>query len=232
MIKRLLLVICCCTGFGILLDAQVTSQGLQITEGLVVLDDYYLKINAEIKNTTSDRTFRYVKMLVYLYDENGNQITVDRIEVTGNIPASDHALIDTGILPPGCSSPVRRVRDVKKINGKIASYRLEVEGTPMRNDVMGAIDNPSIKEEPYAWRVSGEFRCLTGECHNPGFVVAAFDANGLILYSKQYHVSKTTSVRSLNAGATHRFENRIFMPTEIEMADVKNVRIYPMFSTQ
>lgn len=230
MIKRMFLMISICFSFGILLKAQSTSQGLEITEGLVVLDEYYLKINAVIKNTTNDRTFRYVKMLIYLYDESGNQIGVDRISVKDNITASDHALIDTGVLPPGCSSPARRVRDVKKIQGKIASYRLEVEGTPMREDVLGAIENPTIKEEPYAWRVSGEFRCAMGECHNPGFVVAAFDANGQVLYSKQYHVSKTTSVRSLKQGEVHRFENRIFMPTDIPMDNVKNVRIYPMFS--
>lgn len=227
--RKQLLFITLFFGFTFQLFTQNTP-GLTIREGLVTMDEHNLIICAEIENTTDDTYFWPVRMLVYLYDANGKQIEVDRIDIFGNSPASDVCTIETDMLPPRCKSPVRRVRDIKKIKGKVASHRIEVHGSKTKHAKMANITNIKVEEQPYAYKISGEYHCVTGDCHNPGFVVAAYDANGKILLSRCYNVSKTEHIRALSQGDKHVFTSRTFAPYGIDFKDIATIGVYPQIT--
>lgn len=156
-------------------------------------DDYWTQFQAwgEITNE-SQETFESVSARIVFFDGSGKIIGTNSIASAAQEDAGDHAagenvLGEVGFVAPGESIPFHYMRNLKAIEGEVASFEIY----PRRGIV--ASDSPpkgvavdvrdALEGEPglQVRTLSGTIRNDgTGGCRDPYFVVAVLDPQGRI----------------------------------------------------
>lgn len=80
-------------------NAKIVDD-LKVEDQSLVLDGNYYDYEAQIKNN-SNKTVTYIKVNIYLYDEDGNMVNTEWTNWSGSLPPEGSTYIDTMIKDTG-----------------------------------------------------------------------------------------------------------------------------------
>lgn len=80
-------------------NAKIVDD-LKVEDQSLVLDGNYYDYEAQIKNN-SNKTVTYIKVNIYLYDEDGNMVNTEWTNWSGSLPPGGSTYIDTMIKDTG-----------------------------------------------------------------------------------------------------------------------------------
>lgn len=81
-------------------ESQKVVDDLEVVDQSLVLDGNYFDYETQIKNN-SDQTITYIKVNIYLFDENGEIVNTDWTNWSGTLPPGGSTYLDTMIKNTG-----------------------------------------------------------------------------------------------------------------------------------
>ncbi len=205
---------------------EILSHSLQLTNHSSV------RVLGEVKNT-HENPLCFVTINIEYLDEFGKKLSVERFthKEAGEF-SMDQVMASRSLIPPGQTSPFERVRDVSKIQGKIASCKVNATGLLLKETYSSAeISDIVTTPESSALRIRGIFTARgQNPCKNPTAVIVGYNKENKIITLATLALTedgsaKGTALKTLEPGKAKPFELLIPNPD----GHVAEVKAFPSF---
>jgi hypothetical protein len=145
-----------------------TLSKLILAEGSSRLENGFIKIHGEVKNTSSGWA-RSVRIAVTLFDASGKKIT------------EDHVYASIELVAPGPLPPLY-LQDVNHVTGTYTSHKLDVSAILAPPGATPKLENVTSKLDEFGfYDILGKYvNAGSTVCHNPQVVVAGYSSDGKV----------------------------------------------------
>lgn len=173
------------------LPGALAGEKATIYPGVAYIDDVgYLHIYGEVENHTDQWLSGWVT--VKLFDQDGKELMATTVLGEGDQAGN----VVPFAVAPGGRAPIDYLRAVDKIDGEFDHYEFVAPAAGEWNVVAvratGEIGDVATTRNPDSLYIVGAFTAGgEGDCVDPTVVVAAYDANGLIVRLKSVGVKAT-----------------------------------------